>query len=254
MAEQLYTVKVKNTFLEVEDDITYDLSFDEDEGLTRQVTEPVPPTTRLLDIHLPFDIPKRKTFVDSASSHNTDYSEALEESTASSEHEPKATEPFQPECEPELTYDGNEMVRQVTEEICWNIWSDKQWEPGVGHCAGDPYVHTIAVDGLLDCAEISANRSTSQQKQNDSARANMKTQRRHKRESLIDVAARKQKQELRKAKQQAKRQSQQPAPETQQSHVVRGDVPKSNLTKFCRQCGGKVQQDFRFCRFCGVAV
>jgi hypothetical protein len=219
------------------------------------------------------DIPSAKTFVDSASSQNTDYSEALEESTASSDHDSKAMEPFQPECEPELTYpgcepeltyDGDEMVRQVTEEVCWNIWSDQRWEPDreqscissshavAGHCAAAPYRHTIVVDGFLEQAETSADRSTSQQKRNQSASANVKTQRRHKRESLIDIAARTQKQEQRKAKQQAKRQSQQPVPETRQSASVRGDVPKANLAKVCRQCGGKVQQDYIFCRFCGA--
>jgi hypothetical protein len=268
MADQTYNLKVKNTFLEVDvdDDVLDHLSLDEDEFKKRQLTEPVPPTTRLLDIHLPPNIPK-----------STDYSDNLEESTTSSEHDPEATEPFQPESEPEFTDNGNEMVRQVTEELCWNVWSDTRWEPDV-ECISpsspyrgaasqydlEPSHHTLSAGVSLGHGETSENvqahRSSSRQQGKDSASSSTKTPRRHKQpESLIDAAARKQKQELRKAKQQAKHASQeqfgrQPASNAQQSKCVRGDTSKAKLGKSCHQCGGKVHMDWIFCRFCGVAL
>jgi hypothetical protein len=276
MPDQLYNIKVKNTFLEVDadDDILNDLSLDDDEFRQRQVTEPVPATNRLLDIQMPLDIPKTKLFVESSTLHNTDY---LDKSSTSSEHDPKVTEPFQPECEPELTYDGSEMPRQMTEELYWNDWSDEQREldmeqscmsPYLSHAlsgqfAVDPDVYTrtaIAPFGHEGSpGNLSGDRCTSQQKGEDPAPNKTKTQRRRKRESLIDVAARTQKQESRKTKQHEKQLLQeqlglQPASSTVQGKQGRSVVSKAKLPACCPQCGGKVQTGYNFCRFCGVAI
>jgi hypothetical protein len=274
MPDQSFNIKVKNTFLEfdADDDNLDDLRLDDDEGPQRQVTEPVPATNRLLeDIHMPVDIPKTKLFVESSTLHNTDYAD---ESTTSSEHDPKVTEPFQPECEPELTYDGGEMPRQMTEELYWNDWSDERdmGQPCLspylsqtlaGQFAVDPDVYARTANAPLgqevSSGNLSGDRRISQQKGEDSARDKTKTQGRRKCESLIDVAARKQKQELRKAKQQEKHQMReqfglQAASSTLQGKQGRGVASKANLTACCPQCGGKVHKDYLFCRFCGHAL
>lgn len=283
MASQLYNIKIKNTFVEVDvdEDSFSDINFDEDDGAKRQVSEPSPSTSGLFDIPRLSNSRKANSFLENATALSIDFSEAidestLEESTASSEHDSKASEPFQPECEPELTYCGNGMVRQateeLTEELCLNVWSGMQWEPDIeqsclsphlshtvtGQCILDPYLHAMpaaALMGLGTAAEHeSYDRSTSKRMGNDSgAHSKSKTAQRRKRESLIDIAARRQKQESRRTKQQQKKQGSQEQLGQTASHT-QGDMPKAKLVKSCPQCGAQCQVDYKFCRFCGAAV
>lgn len=274
MAAELYSaMQVKNTFLEfnLDDSELSDLNIDDDEGPKRQVTEPTPSTIRLLDFA------KQQTVEENTSTHSTDY-DKTEDSTASSEHDPAAVEPFQPECEPDFSYDGTEMDRQVTEELCFNVWESKVWEPDVevaclsphlGHMMTGPYLveshaPTLTAAALFDHREFQDNqpidRCTSKQTGTDSDATNKaKIARRRKRESLIDIAARKQKQDLRQAKQQAKRQAKQQRNDQSMTNARhnkwgQGDAATSKLAKVCPQCGGECQMDYKFCRFCGSAV
>lgn len=266
MAAHLYNaMQIKNTFLEfnLDDGDLSDLN-DDDECPKRQVTEPTPSTIRLLDIA------KKEKALESVCADSTDY-DKTEDSTASSEHD------LQPECEPDFSCDGNEMARLVTEELCYNVWESKVWEPDVelaclspllGHTDGRPYIvesnaQTISAAAFVGYGETQEDRRldryTSKQKGTDSDAANKtKSERRRKRESLIDIAARKQKQDLRQAKQQAKRQSQQQQQQRDERSVTnkwsQGDAAKSKLAKICSQCGGECQMDYKFCRFCGRAV
>mmetsp|Transcript_58179 Transcript_58179/g.92483 ORF Transcript_58179/g.92483 Transcript_58179/m.92483 type:complete len:228 (+) Transcript_58179:54-737(+) len=226
MAAQSYNIKVKNTFLEVDvddDSLSDVLSLDEAEIPRRQITEPMPSITRLLDI------PKQKIIPEYASAHSTDYCETLEDlslegSTASSEHDLN-----QPDCELGSADYGNDMGRQVPEL----------------------------------CRQQAADRCASKQTRTDSyAIADTRSSRRRKRESLIDIAARKNRQEFRQPRPQTKnlpqQRGRQPASCTQPGDGTLGHVAKSDwrsepkLARGCIQCG--VKTDDKFCRFCGTAI
>mmetsp|Transcript_107118 Transcript_107118/g.169260 ORF Transcript_107118/g.169260 Transcript_107118/m.169260 type:complete len:219 (+) Transcript_107118:75-731(+) len=216
MAAALYHVKVKNTFLEVDaDDDTLSSLSDEEEYFKRQVTEPAPSTTPLLGI------PRSKFFEGIYCSEN------FEGSTTSSDH----AEPFQPECEPELVPYANGRETPSPYE-------------------GEPLVLSLATTALVGRDELPAHASRQQPTKTPKQRSGKaKETGRRKRESLIDIAARKQKQQ---ARQQQKRfqsgSSARSNPGTQE-HAA-----KTPLANFCHHCGNACQPDFKFCRFCGSPI
>jgi len=285
MAAALYSLKIKNTFIEVDadDDTSSNFSFDDDEGLRRQVTEPAPSTTPL------FGSMARPKYL-SECIHTADHEEVLEGSTASSDEQDlkalkhsesagstassddhtKATEPFQPECEPDFGPFPGQMARQVTEELCWNTWSEKPWQfdteyACISPCFGqaipqqysfEPFVDSSAVGAFLVGEEIEGNvfeqpRTTC--KKHDDANRKANNGRRRKRESLIDMAARKQKQQSKKEKQASQQQRRQ-APSTHASAGNQRLSSKPQPAKYCHSCGASCHPEYKFCRFCGAAV
>jgi|Transcript_85742 hypothetical protein len=252
MAAKLYNLVVKNTFLEVdEDDARSDLSLDEEPK--RQVTDPTPSITRLLDIDEP-DKDNRQQFFDNTSTYSTEYSETLDESTTedsstSSEHDLKLSVCLHPEGELDLAYCANRMDRQ----------------PDVEH-SSKRKVHSIPTDALLGHCVFGDSgvserrpvvRLVAKEKVHEpDAIVKVKVARRRKRDSLIDIAARKQRLELTQTAELSQQQrSHQPVANALPSQRTRGDASESKSpANVCHECGKKSQAEFKFCRFCGAAV
>jgi hypothetical protein len=280
MAVSLFNMRVKNTFLQFDDDSLSDLSIDEEDTPRRQVTEPMPSIKRLLEIPV-LNVPKHKMTFENASAHSTDYSESpedfessrvdtLTESIASSEHDLKVMDPFHAECELGHPDCGNVMAWQVRSERSWNDWSDEQCDTDAeqfdhdscSRYTDEPQVHTLgaaARPGHCDAPEKKAvDRSAYKQKGFGSdACTKAKPVRRRKHESLIDLAARKNKDESSQTTElhQPQQRFGPPTSNVQPSYSSLKDTSKAdfNQTKSCRTCGGQFQLDFKFCRFCGAA-
>jgi hypothetical protein len=90
-------------------------------------------------------------------------------------------------------------------------------------------VHAIAASALLGYNFSQEQETAAQKKQG--------RRRKHKRESLIDQAARQLKKDEKNKKSQ-----------------VRTQTVKPLVPMFCHACGGRCEADFKFCRFCGVAA
>jgi hypothetical protein len=195
----------------------------------------------------------------------------------------KLFEPFQPECEPDFNcfqyeedpmtddelgyFPEDVMARQVTEEMCWNKWNDNSaWQsdmeyaclPLLSQAVPEPYpreplMHSFAAAAPVSNEEVDEECTTSKRKPRSDAHDKAMNGRRRKRESLIDQAARKQKLQQQRAKQQQRRQasSSAHANAATQREVSR---PQSQLARFCHQCGGTCQTDYKFCRFCGAQI
>jgi hypothetical protein len=272
----LYNLKVKNTFIEIDDndDTSSSLSFfDEEEGgggIRRQVSEPAPSTTPLFATYKTMPNPVLDFFLEgSTTSKGPELSGIL--SPSSSERDIQINEPFQPEseCEPDLGHFPNEMIREVTEEFCWSTsWqSDMEYacmNPLLGQAVPEPYqgeplMHSYAAAALIGNEEVEENvpvqeYTASKKKRDTDAFAKANNGRRRKRESLIDQAARKQKLHSRQAKQASQQQRRQAASSAHSNVGAKKDGSKSQVARFCHRCGGNCQTHFKFCRFCGAEV
>jgi hypothetical protein len=313
----LYNVKVKNTFLEVADDHTHsELDFDELDVWDRQVSEPAPAITRILDtpnedhddqgvrpqrqtteplpfIHRCSDIPKPskiQEFQENMSGYSTAFSETHDESnrkgsTASSEHDSEGSVPFHPECNFDLAYYGNEMAQQIAQGLSPNALTNMQWKPHIKQtCFRSPVspavagqytvendVHTIAAAALLGTQDVSERTSADLIASNDNthdvdASCTTKRRRRRRRDSLIDTAAKGQREELIESKMQTKHETKQqpawqpvsntlPSGNKSPSGWSRRNAPTTKLaTNFCFQCGSESEPPYKFCGICGASV
>jgi hypothetical protein len=278
MAVSPLNMRVKNTFLDFDDDSLSDLSIDEEDCPRRQITEPTPSIKRLLEVPV-FNVPKHKMTFENVSAHSTDYSETpedsessrtdtLTESIASSEHDLKVTEPYHGECGLRLEHCGNSMVMDGRN---WSDWSDELcdtdeeqfYQDACSRYIDEPQVHTIAAAarfGHCDAPQKKAvDRFANKQKEIGSdASTKAKPVRRRKRESLIDVAARKNKDEssqtteLHLSQQRFGPATSNALPSS--SSLRNPSNSDFNQTKSCLKCGCQFQLDFKFCRFCGAAI
>jgi hypothetical protein len=277
----LYTLKVKNTFLEVNDSVDdSDDGFDEEEGggMRRQLTEPAPSTTPLFATYksvASLKVSENTQTMNRLISASTTLSDddlkvselsmGLEGSTSSSDVE--ISEHSQPECEPEFENFRDGIARQVTEEF----WGDQSLQSDVEYACMipllsqavlepyqyEPLVHSFAFAGnaaTLGNGEVDekvpANVHSVSKKKRDSNMAN--NGKRPQRESLIDQAARKQK--LRQTKQASKHQGRQAASPAHSNMETQRDASRSLVAKFCHRCGCACQGNFNFCRFCGAEL
>lgn len=266
----LYSVKVKNTFIDTgvaEDD---DLNAEDAmccRGLIRQMSEPITPTCESLK-----EVQKHKFFVAGEKSDTSttdscvDNRSTLDDPSDDSSNAEQAPEK-QNEVECKEWADSQESWR-LTEQY-WPAWSDKEQEqvqwvyvvPGQA-APGDwsgygmeqfCWDGTYEVPSCYPSMKLAANalaaaavdaREPVQNVSKVSAAKARTAKRANKRESLIDRAAKQTQEELQKDKE-----------KNRQKFIESASAStKAEGGKSCSKCGGSNKGTSKFCQFCGAAL
>mmetsp|Transcript_90333 Transcript_90333/g.141052 ORF Transcript_90333/g.141052 Transcript_90333/m.141052 type:complete len:292 (-) Transcript_90333:440-1315(-) len=202
-----------------------------------------------------------------------EYSGSFHRSSASSNHDVEIVEPFQPECEPDFGSSAGGMIREDTDELCWNPWCEMPLPSTMeSNCvsllleqalpesySSAPSMQYFAAPAFLGNELIEENLSAQEhnasQKNRYSGRCDSVSGRRHKRGgSLIDRAGKKQGLTSTQPKLASDKRSHQAASAPHSNLAIDGSASrKQHIVRFCHQCGASCKS-CKFCMFCGAAV
>lgn len=158
---------------------------------------------------------------------------------------PEIEEICEPEWEPEAELPG--MLRQVTADADWPTWEGRQESQSSSSTA-------VVLTAEKPTADVSADETAPTATGEGEAPVQKRTRRRRKRDSLIDKAAKQNREPVpgansgKSAPQTGKGVAQDSVPSTRSS--TRG----TKVSSSCPHCAGQVQPGFKFCYYCGKTL